>query len=157
LRFSPAVVQVMALSTMQSSSEGFVSHTLESMPVVKYGKRLQERLRETHLVSQQRTSTTESLVTLGNGRDQHLHADAGSESWHSLAGAADGRGATAEGVNIPDERMCPESRDQPLTCSICAEDFCESHDIRILPCSHIYHRCCIDPWLLDFGGNCPLW
>jgi hypothetical protein len=157
LRFAPAVLEVMALSTTQSSSQGFSSHTLESMPVVKYGKRHQENLQEIHLemyVSKQRTSTTESL---GNVVHQHLHAATGSEGRHNLAGATDVRGATTEVVNIPDERMWPESSDQPLTCSICTEDFHENHDVRILPCSHIYHSCCIDPWLLDFGRNCPLW
>jgi Ring finger domain len=42
-------------------------------------------------------------------------------------------------------------------CSVCTENFAENETVRILPCGHIYHRCCIDPWLLDFGGTCPLW
>lgn len=139
------LAQVTALPPMQSSSQDFTSHILESMPVVKYGKRNQEKLREVDLeinISKQLTSTTGSLTTLGNGGDQPV--------------AADVRGSTAEAVDILDERMRPESRNRPLTCSVCTEDFYESDDIRVLPCRHIYHRSCIDPWLLDFGGNCPL-
>src|SRR5208282_3690852 len=42
-------------------------------------------------------------------------------------------------------------------CTVCTEDFIESEDVRILPCHHIYHKRCIDPWLLYFAGTCPLW
>lgn len=49
------------------------------------------------------------------------------------------------------------SRQDTKTCSICTEDFVEGRNVRILPCRHIYHRRCIDPWLLDFAGTCPLW
>jgi hypothetical protein len=48
-------------------------------------------------------------------------------------------------------------KDVSATCSICTEDFIENDTVRILPCGHLYHRRCIDPWLLRFGGNCPLW
>lgn len=43
------------------------------------------------------------------------------------------------------------------SCSICTECFQESENVRVLPCSHIFHWQCIDPWLLNFSGTCPLW
>jgi hypothetical protein len=153
-------VQVMALPLMRNSSQDLVSCTLGPIPVVKYGKRHQEKLREVDLdtiVSKQRTGATETPATLGRDRVQYPHAATGSESRHILVGATDVLGAIAEAARTLDERMRPEAADKPLTCSICTEDFRESEDIRVLPCSHIYHKCCIDPWLLDFGGNCPLW
>jgi hypothetical protein len=51
----------------------------------------------------------------------------------------------------------PSSNKGPASCSICTEDFLHGENIRLLPCTHIYHRRCIDPWLLDFAGTCPLW
>jgi len=44
------------------------------------------------------------------------------------------------------------------TCSICVSHLRAGENIRILPCgnNHIYHRRCIDPWLLDFAWRCPL-
>ncbi|KAJ0108983.1 hypothetical protein J7T55_005531 [Diaporthe amygdali] len=33
-------------------------------------------------------------------------------------------------------------------CSICTEDFVDGDDIRRLPCDHIFHPRCIDPWLI---------
>lgn len=44
-----------------------------------------------------------------------------------------------------------------LGCSICTEDFIAGEDLRVLPCNHKYHPVCIDPWLLDVCGTCPLW
>lgn len=42
-------------------------------------------------------------------------------------------------------------------CSICTEDFVDGDDIRRLPCDHIFHQRCIDPWLTGFAVTCPLW
>lgn len=42
-------------------------------------------------------------------------------------------------------------------CSICTEDFTRGEDVRVLPCNHKYHPACIDPWLLNVSGTCPLW
>lgn len=40
-------------------------------------------------------------------------------------------------------------------CTICIEDFVEREEVRVLPCSHLYHLKCIDKWL---GSNrtCPV-
>lgn len=58
-------------------------------------------------------------------------------------------------------RHFPGSQSQaeqpPKTCSICTEDFLEGVDIRALPCGHIFHPPCIDPWLMDLAVTCPLW
>lgn len=42
-------------------------------------------------------------------------------------------------------------------CSICTEDFVHGDDVRRLPCDHIFHPRCIDPWLSAFAVTCPLW
>ncbi|XP_036118253.1 E3 ubiquitin-protein ligase RNF149 [Molossus molossus] len=40
-------------------------------------------------------------------------------------------------------------------CAVCIENFKVKDIIRILPCKHIFHRMCIDPWLLDHR-TCPM-
>uniref|UniRef100_A0A8C3VN56 Ring finger protein 149 n=1 Tax=Catagonus wagneri TaxID=51154 RepID=A0A8C3VN56_9CETA len=40
-------------------------------------------------------------------------------------------------------------------CAVCIESFKVKDVIRILPCKHIFHRICIDPWLLDHR-TCPM-
>lgn len=41
-------------------------------------------------------------------------------------------------------------------CSICTDDFEIGQDQRVLPCNHRFHPPCIDPWLLNVSGTCPL-
>ncbi|KAM9585238.1 E3 ubiquitin-protein ligase RNF149 isoform 4-T4 [Trichechus inunguis] len=40
-------------------------------------------------------------------------------------------------------------------CAVCIENFKAKDIVRILPCKHIFHRTCIDPWLLDHR-TCPM-
>ena len=47
--------------------------------------------------------------------------------------------------------------DEHLGCSICTEDFTVGEDVRVLPCDHKFHPPCIDPWLINISGTCPLW
>ncbi|KAL2891384.1 Receptor homology region,transmembrane domain- and RING domain-containing protein 1 [Ceratocystis lukuohia] len=43
-----------------------------------------------------------------------------------------------------------------LGCSICTDDFQVGEDVRVLPCDHKFHPACVDPWLLNVSGTCPL-
>jgi hypothetical protein len=29
--------------------------------------------------------------------------------------------------------------------------------VRVLPCQHQFHPPCVDPWLVNVSGTCPLW
>lgn len=44
------------------------------------------------------------------------------------------------------------------TCPICILDFEEGDDLRVLPCEgrHKFHKDCVDQWLLESSGSCPL-
>lgn len=42
-------------------------------------------------------------------------------------------------------------------CSICTDDFAVGEDVRVLPCNHRFHPQCVDPWLVNVSGTCPLW
>ncbi|XP_036381745.1 E3 ubiquitin-protein ligase RNF43 isoform X2 [Megalops cyprinoides] len=40
-------------------------------------------------------------------------------------------------------------------CAICLEEFLDGQDLRIISCSHEFHKECVDPWLLQHR-TCPL-
>lgn len=46
---------------------------------------------------------------------------------------------------------------EALGCSICTDDFIAGEDVRVLPCNHRFHPQCVDPWLVNVSGTCPLW
>ncbi|NXD88175.1 RN215 protein, partial [Halcyon senegalensis] len=41
------------------------------------------------------------------------------------------------------------------SCAVCLDQFHRSQWLRVLPCSHEFHRDCVDPWLL-LQQTCPL-
>lgn len=40
-------------------------------------------------------------------------------------------------------------------CAVCVESYKVFETIRVLPCRHIFHKSCIDPWLIE-RRNCPI-
>jgi hypothetical protein len=56
--------------------------------------------------------------------------------------------------NEDDDTTSLNSQDGP-SCAVCLESFKRSETIRTLPCSHEFHKKCIDPWLKT-NGTCPL-
>lgn len=45
---------------------------------------------------------------------------------------------------------------EKIACPICYCDFKKNEEIRNLDCKHIYHRRCVDPWLLNNSDTCPV-
>ena len=65
-------------------------------------------------------------------------------------------GPASKRVNEQQQAREPAT-DMAPSCSICTEDFAMGEDIRVLPCDHKFHPACVDPWLLNVSGTCPLW
>lgn len=45
--------------------------------------------------------------------------------------------------------------DNQLTCSICLEEFQDDDEVKLLPCSHLFHANEIDHWLSISGTDTP--
>ena len=61
-----------------------------------------------------------------------------------------------DGVGAATAKPSSTNEDSSLGCSICTEDFNQGEDVRVLPCDHKFHPACVDPWLLNVSGTCPL-
>jgi hypothetical protein len=148
-----------ALPTLVQSSWRDIGTIMpDTMAAGKFGK--EPKLRAVDLeinISQQRTSTINCPAGIENDRGEHLHGATTGQNLHNLVSEANIREAADEEGHIPGDRIRPDPRDESLICSICTEEVHKSQDVRVLPCEHTYHRSCIDPWVLNFGGNCPLW
>ncbi|KAJ9131200.1 hypothetical protein P3X46_035285 [Hevea brasiliensis] len=49
-----------------------------------------------------------------------------------------------------------EGSDDVEQCYICLAEYEEGDKIRVLPCHHEYHMLCVDKWLKEIHGVCPL-
>uniref|UniRef100_A0A1J3JES5 RING-H2 zinc finger protein RHA1a n=1 Tax=Noccaea caerulescens TaxID=107243 RepID=A0A1J3JES5_NOCCA len=69
------------------------------------------------------------------------------------------------GINkIPMEDMLPATKfeemslvNPPESCQICQDEFDGNDEVRCLRnCVHVFHKTCIDRWILDVKMTCPL-
>lgn len=42
-------------------------------------------------------------------------------------------------------------------CAVCTDTFTDGEQLRQLPCGHLFHPFCVDPWIRWFNPRCPLW
>lgn len=147
----------------QSRAKGIARAMLETIPIVKFGDSDEENKAAT-----QRRDIEMTGVDANNERnerdpeaaDQQDHAAGGSNA--EIKPTADNeRPKDKENDVVADSKDTMETGtpavDSGLACSVCVEDFEKGQDIRVLPCKHKFHPECIDPWLLNVSGTCPLW
>lgn len=139
----------------QSRAKGLARAMLETLPIVKFG---------------------DPTLVKGENGDMELQGTAAEERRPSTSDYATARQSKPEvqsstttdvsqddgSKDIPDEDATKrqsqvEAQGSNIGCSICTEDFKKGEDVRVLPCNHQYHPNCIDPWLLNVSGTCPLW
>ncbi|XP_051716953.1 RING finger protein 148 isoform X2 [Ctenopharyngodon idella] len=49
----------------------------------------------------------------------------------------------------------PEVDSEDITCVVCTDSFTHNEQVTVLPCRHLYHKKCIEPWLLEHP-TCPM-
>lgn len=123
----------------QSRAEGIARAILETLPIVKFGDPIPTK-------------------EVGNSKLEGDSSHPNLESLSPLPPQSDERKAEkAEPILNKSMEDNYDKHETGLGCSICTEDFIAGEDLRVLPCNHKYHPVCIDPWLLDVCGTCPLW
>lgn len=138
----------------QSRAKGLARAMLETIPIVKFG-------------DPEPVKPAGRDIELGDGgRSVHDTIEAVSVPANTDNGEAKSPPVTTVDLESglgPDQAESTEGgqeatkKETELGCSICTEDFTTGEDVRVLPCNHKYHPACIDPWLLNVSGTCPLW
>jgi hypothetical protein len=157
----------------QSRARGLGRAILDTIPIVKFGEKEPAKPADVELGStteagnvhvaiagreMQTSSTTAvndhdtaSTQVAGSSELAQVAIQTPAEEHHS--GIAPAQPAATGAMTGPDNA----SPDEGLGCSICTEDFEKGQDLRVLPCDHKFHPECVDPWLLNVSGTCPLW
>nr|KMM69345.1 RING-7 protein [Coccidioides posadasii RMSCC 3488] len=154
----------------QSRAKGLARAMLETLPIVKFGD-LDE---PTAQPGAAKAGDVEMGSSQGGGPEEqkkggHKAKGASEEDGMSqrsqtsaadhdrnLSGRDDGHigPASSSRAGTPDG---PEpAGETTLGCPICTDDFEKGQDVRLLPCDHKFHPECIDPWLVNVSGTCPL-
>lgn len=138
----------------QSRAKGLARAVLDTLPIVRFGGAREEPAKPEAELQESGTrasDTEEEERTLGQApiaSDTPMAVGIPSPSITPASAAGDeGSAASDEGGLQPEQIQCP----------VCIEDFEQGQDLRVLPCGHIFHPDCIDPWLLNVAGSCPLW
>lgn len=139
----------------QSRARGIARAMLDTIPIVKFGD-----------------DNTDGVDAAK--RDVEMASTDDPAREHPASGSEEN--VTAVGQTTPRETELPiaeECSDRPtvapepnphhapdggnFSCPICTDDFIRGQDLRVLPCNHQFHPECIDPWLVNVSGTCPLW
>ncbi|KAF4996519.1 hypothetical protein FDECE_12399 [Fusarium decemcellulare] len=133
----------------QSRAKGLARAVLDTIPIVKFGNQTPSKPDpniELETADGNDAVTQRSASRLSEARRSDAAPVADGENDAPMAGAR--ASSSPEGAEDKD--------DDHLGCSICTEDFKVGEDVRVLPCKHQFHPACIDPWLINVSGTCPL-
>ncbi|KAI9752516.1 MAG: Ubiquitin carboxyl-terminal hydrolase 3 [Chaenotheca gracillima] len=104
------------------------------------------------------TASTEPTETTHGSSSQTAEDNVEGAAAVDTAAASEAKDKSAKEAKDAKDKAAADAaaRDDGLGCSICTEDFIKGEDIRVLPCNHKFHPECVDPWLLNVSGTCPL-
>ncbi|KAI9846807.1 MAG: hypothetical protein M1837_003656 [Sclerophora amabilis] len=163
--------------TRQSRARGIARAMLETIPIVKFGDNEQDKRPATDVelgtsdgqrepgtgaVAGEAASSDTQRPSDERRREGDLGADTPGPNDATRGPSTEtspsaGEDAVTTAPKAKDKALPKDpSKDEGLGCSICTEDFVKGEDIRVLPCDHKYHPDCVDPWLLNVSGTCPL-
>ncbi|KAL4880699.1 hypothetical protein BJY04DRAFT_218855 [Aspergillus karnatakaensis] len=149
----------------QSRARGIARAMLETIPIVKFGDNndgkvdsdkgdvemsIASEVPASPLREDQDTTRQPPMATGGSSSP----APEETRDTTTTAAAAD---ATATPKSNTETKTGATDADHPnFSCPICTDDFVKGQDLRVLPCNHQFHPECIDPWLVNVSGTCPL-
>ena len=148
----------------QSRAKGIARAMLETLPIVKFGELEEKPPNQPNDMELGATNpdhvedvAAHKIVSEDHAESSHKEPEEGAEAEHeeTTEDCAGIEAATPQPENTIETGTA--AVDNGLACSVCVEDFEKGQDVRVLPCKHRFHPECIDPWLLNVSGTCPLW
>ncbi|KAI0472466.1 hypothetical protein F4859DRAFT_484294 [Xylaria cf. heliscus] len=145
----------------RSRARGLAMAMLETLPIVKFGENDERKPdEETALENTTRVQSHPQDASQGVTESTSNHnaaPESSSEAINNTAPQNEPEIAPAETNTTPDTaKKEPKPEEDNPGCSICTEDFTKGEDVRVLPCNHKFHPACVDPWLVNVSGTCPL-
>ncbi|KXT05572.1 hypothetical protein AC578_3709 [Pseudocercospora eumusae] len=147
----------------QTRARGIARAMLDSIPIVKVGNRQDDQPKPTEVeLESGQHGQMEYVGDQPRAADEAPQDDAAADDTTrntnvpptTTDGAAEESGIAAAVTSS--EHLPTAQQEDHQGCSICTEDFEVGQDQRVLPCDHRFHPECIDPWLLNVSGTCPL-
>ncbi|KAL8637485.1 MAG: hypothetical protein Q9228_005251 [Teloschistes exilis] len=141
----------------QSRAKGLARAMLETLPIVKFGDN--DNIKPT-IIERDIEMVPSNAVPEAPVQEHSYHAPTAPTDHAEASEAstdAPGTSKPADNATNPLPTADPMvNADNGLACSVCTDDFAKGQDVRVLPCNHKFHPECIDPWLLNVSGTCPL-
>ncbi|KAL3490529.1 hypothetical protein BJX62DRAFT_137696 [Aspergillus germanicus] len=144
----------------QSRARGMARAMLETIPIVKFGDNGNDKLEgDKGDVEMSIASDTPVSQLREDEPRQPPMATGGTTSPTPEETSQDTATSTPESKQ--ERRTGVTEAETPtdhpnFSCPICTDDFVKGQDLRVLPCNHQFHPECIDPWLVNVSGTCPL-
>lgn len=63
---------------------------------------------------------------------------------------------TSTGNKCKNSKNCHLHSDSCETCSICLSNIRKTRAVKQLPCGHMFHNKCLNPWKETGGNTCPM-
>lgn len=134
-RYGPSTI---AGRPKRTRAGGLARAMLDTLPVVKFGERSAPKQDDVELTANTSYAPDQAAQQGGTIKGPAMTTTAETEGGIAAASSSVDQSADTQG------------------CSICTEDFEIGQDQRVLPCDHCFHPACVDPWLLNVSGTCPL-
>ncbi|TGJ85462.1 hypothetical protein E0Z10_g3319 [Xylaria hypoxylon] len=143
----------------RSRARGLAMAMLETLPIVKFGESDQRKPDEENAlqaVAGAAPQAQDASQGVTEGSANVATSESSSEAASNAISQHEPESASVPTSSTPDKAKEAEPEENPLGCSICTEDFTVGEDVRVLPCDHKFHPACVDPWLVNVSGTCPL-
>ncbi|KAI1368971.1 hypothetical protein F5Y08DRAFT_208642 [Xylaria arbuscula] len=145
----------------RSRARGLAMAMLETLPIVKFGENDQRKPDEENALentNRAESQTPDASREPTNSAENNASVpESSSEAAVNATSQLDQEGDPVPTSSAQDKaKKEPEKEEEHLGCSICTEDFTVGEDVRVLPCDHKFHPACVDPWLVNVSGTCPL-